>query len=84
MTDEFVTMPGVSAALLEAQGTTAGFDTRHEPWPAMSDARLPEYRENVPAKWEEALPAVDEALDRIGNAGDSFDGVVAGTERVLR
>lgn len=53
-------------------------------WSGVSDARLREYRAAVPPEWSDALPAVDEALDRVRNARDNMDGVIAEIERVLQ
>ena len=53
-------------------------------WSAISDERLSEYRNAIPPEWEEALPAVDEALGQIRDARDNFDGVIAEIERVLQ
>ena len=53
-------------------------------WSTISDARLGEYRDAVPPEWEEALPAVSEALDRIRNARDNLDGVIDEIKRVLQ
>jgi hypothetical protein len=53
-------------------------------WSGVSDARLQEYRTAVPSEWSDALPAVDEALDRVRNARDNMDGVIAEIERVLQ
>lgn len=66
------------------KGRRLDFDALHGLWSAISDARLLEYRNNIPVEWKDALPAVDEVLDRIGNARDNFDGVVTEIERVLR
>ncbi|MDE0390993.1 MAG: hypothetical protein OXI57_02860 [Rhodospirillales bacterium] len=53
-------------------------------WSALSDDRLSEYRDAIPPEWDEALPAVDEALGRVRDARDNFDGVIAEVERVLQ
>ena len=53
-------------------------------WPAISDDRLLEYRQAIPPEWDAAQPAVEEALDRIRNARDNLDGVIAETMRVLQ
>ena len=43
----------------------------------MSDDRLLEHRQAIPPEWDAAHPAVEEALDRIRNARDNLDGVIA-------
>ena len=53
-------------------------------WSSISDARLQEYRAVIPREWPTALPAVNEALKRIRNARDNFDGVIAEIRRVLK
>ena len=53
-------------------------------WCSISDARLQKYRAVIPREWVTALPAVDEALKRIRNARDNFDGVIAEIRRVLK
>ena len=53
-------------------------------WSRVSDARLQEYRSAIPPEWDDAHRAVDEALDRIQNARDNIDGVIAEIERVLQ
>tara|TARA_R110002073_G_scaffold333127_1_gene520228 strand:- start:7050 stop:7775 length:726 start_codon:yes stop_codon:yes gene_type:complete len=53
-------------------------------WSGISDARLQEYRAAIPPEWNSALPAVDEALDRVRNARDNIDGVIAEIERVVQ
>ena len=53
-------------------------------WSTVSDARLQEYRAAIPPEWDAAHRAVDEALDRIQNARDNIDGVIAEIERVLQ
>ena len=53
-------------------------------WSAISDNRLSEYRDAIPPEWDEALPAVDEALGRVRDARDNLDGVIAEVERVLQ
>lgn len=53
-------------------------------WSGVTDTRLAEYRAAVPPEWGEALPVVDEALDRVRNARDNIDGVIAEIERVLK
>ncbi|MDE0175234.1 MAG: hypothetical protein OYH76_10175 [Defluviicoccus sp.] len=55
-----------------------------EAWSGVSDDRLQEYRAAIPREWAEALPAVDEALDRIRGARDNIDGVIAEILRVLQ
>ena len=53
-------------------------------WSEVSDPRLEAYRAAVPPEWNAAHGAVDEALDRIRNARDNVDGVIAEIERVLQ
>ena len=53
-------------------------------WSAISDARLMEYRNTIPPEWDDALPVVEEALDRIRSARDNFDGVITEIRRVLQ
>ena len=60
------------------------FDHIRAVWSAISDERLSEYRDAIPLEWMEALPAVDEALGRVRDARDNFDGVIAEVERVLQ
>ena len=60
------------------------FGPLRQRWSAMSDDRLLEYRQAIPPEWDAAHPAVEEALDRIRNARDNLDGVIAETRRVLQ
>ena len=60
------------------------FDAIQGLWVAISDTRLLEYRDAIPPEWNEALPTVAEALDRVRNARDNFDGVIIEIRRVLR
>ena len=53
-------------------------------WSEVTDPRLEAYRAALPPEWNEACGAVDEALDRIRNARDNIDGVIAEIERVLQ
>ena len=53
-------------------------------WSAISDDRLLEYRHAIPPEWDAAHPAVEEALERVRNARDNLDGVIAETRRVLQ
>ena len=53
-------------------------------WSGISDDRLQEYRNAIPTEWGVALPAVDEALDRVRSARDNLDGVIAEIRRVLQ
>lgn len=53
-------------------------------WSAISDDRLLEYQHAIPSEWDAAHPAVEEALDRVRNARDNLDGVIAETRRVLQ
>ena len=53
-------------------------------WSAISDDRLLEYRQAVPPEWYVAHPAVEDALDRVRNARDNLDGVIAEIGRVLQ
>ena len=53
-------------------------------WSAISDDRLLEYRHAIPPEWDAAQPAVEEALDRVRNARENLDGVIAETRRVLQ
>ena len=53
-------------------------------WLAISDTRLLEYRDAIPPEWNEALPAVDEALDRARNTRGNIDGVITEIRRVLQ
>ena len=53
-------------------------------WSGISDDRLLEYGRTIPPEWETAQPAVEEALDRIRNARDNLDGVIAEIRRVLQ
>ena len=55
-----------------------------ELWSNLSDDRLRAYRESIPQEWSRALPRVDDALDRVGNARDNIDGVISEIERVLQ
>ena len=52
-------------------------------WSSVSDARLQDYRSAIPSVWSEALPVVDDALDRIRMARDNIAGVIAEIQRVL-
>ena len=53
-------------------------------WSAISDDRLLEYRDAIPSEWDKALPTVDDALDRVRNARDNFDGVITEIRRILQ
>ncbi len=53
-------------------------------WSALSDARLGDYRAAIPDEWNGNAPVIDAALERIRNARDNIDGVVAEAERVLQ
>lgn len=53
-------------------------------WSALSDMRLQEYRNAIPPEWSEALATVDEALDRIRNAGNEIDGIISEARQVLQ
>ncbi len=53
-------------------------------WSKVSNDRLLEYRDAVPSEWVDALPMVDDALDRIRTARDNFSGVIAEIRRVLQ
>ena len=53
-------------------------------WSKVSDIRLLDYRAAIPTEWSSARLAVDEALDRIRNARDNIQGVIAEIQRVLR
>ena len=53
-------------------------------WSKVSDARLEEYRAAIPQEWNDAHRAVNEALDRIRNARNNIEGVIAEIERVLQ
>ena len=53
-------------------------------WSGISDDRLLEYGQTIPPEWETAQPAVEEALDRVRNARDNLDGVIAEIRRVLQ
>lgn len=55
-----------------------------EAWSRVSDDRLQEYRAAIPWEWAQALPAVDEAIDRIRGARDNLGGVIAEILRVLK
>lgn len=53
-------------------------------WSGVSDARLAEYRAAIPPEWSGSLPAVDRALEQIGDARDHIVGVIAEMERLLK
>lgn len=53
-------------------------------WTAISDDRLLEYRAAIPSEWNKALLTVDDALNRVRNARDNFDGVIAEIRRILQ
>ena len=53
-------------------------------WSAISDDRLLEYQQAVPPEWDAAHAAVQEALERVRNARENLDGVIAETRRVLQ
>ena len=53
-------------------------------WSAISDDRLLEYRQAVPPEWDAAHAAAQEALERVRNARENLDGVIAETRRVLQ
>ena len=53
-------------------------------WSEISDNRLLEYRQAVPPEWDAAHSAVEEALDRIRNARDNLEGVIAEIGWVLQ
>lgn len=53
-------------------------------WSGVSDSRLEDYRSAIPSAWSEALPVVDDALDRIRMARDNIAGVIAEIRRVLQ
>ena len=53
-------------------------------WSAISDDRLLAYQQAVPPEWDAAHAAVQEALERVRNARDNLDGVIAETRRVLQ
>ena len=53
-------------------------------WLGLSDSRLEECRLAIPHEWDESLNAVDRALDRIQNARENIDDVIAEVQRVLQ
>ena len=53
-------------------------------WATISDDRLLEYRHTIPPEWNAARPTVGEALDRVRNARDNLDSVIAEIRRVLQ
>ena len=53
-------------------------------WSTISDDRLLEYQHAIPPEWDAVHPAVVEALDRVRNARDNLDGVIAEIRRVLQ
>ena len=53
-------------------------------WTTISDDRLLEYQHTIPPEWDTAHPSVEEALDRVRNARDNLDGVIAEIRRVLQ
>ena len=60
------------------------FDPLRQLWSGISDDRLLEYRQAVPPEWDAAHLAVQAALDRVRNARDNLDGVIAEIRRVLQ
>ena len=65
------------------RGRSLDFGPLRELWCAIPEGRLQEYRNAIPPEWDAALASVDEALDRIRNARDNFDGIVSEMKRVL-
>ena len=55
-----------------------------ELWQTLSEEALERIRRAVPAEWDDAGPAVDEALDRIRQARANMSGVNSEVQRVLR
>ena len=68
----------------ELKTRSLDFGPLRQLWSAISDSRLQEYRQAIPPEWEAGHPAVEEALDRVGNARDNLDGVIAEIRRVLQ
>jgi hypothetical protein len=52
-------------------------------WTALSDERLKEYGEMIPAGWNAALPAVHDAVRLIADARSNIGGCVAEVRRIL-
>ena len=68
----------------ELKNRDLDFGSLQRRWSAISDDRLLEYWQAIPPEWDAAHPAVEEALDRIRNARDNLDGVIAEIRRVLQ
>ena len=66
------------------RGRSLDFGPLRELWCAIPDWRFQEYRNAIPPEWDAALASVDEALERIRNARDNFDGIVSEMKRVLQ
>ena len=53
-------------------------------WANLSDKHLDRIRQAVPVEWNEALPAVDDALDRVRQARSNMNDVISEVRRVLQ
>lgn len=60
------------------------FGSLRELWSALSDMRLQEYRNAIPPEWDEALAAVEDAIDRIRSARNNIDGIISEARQVLQ
>jgi hypothetical protein len=66
------------------KGRHLDFQPISEVWSQVTDARLQAYRAAIPPEWNEALPIVEGALERIRNARNNLDGIIAELARVLQ
>ena len=60
------------------------FDHVAQLWAKLSDGRLERIRQAVPVEWNEALPAVDDALERVRQARSNMNAVISEVRRVLQ
>jgi len=64
-------------------GQTMDFSNVRASWAGLSDARLLEYAQAVPAEWNAAASSVKAAVKLIGDARDNIDGCITEIRRVL-
>lgn len=55
-----------------------------EAWKQLSDGTISDYEAAIPVEWSGALPFVQEAINKIGNARDHIEECAIEVQRVLK
>jgi hypothetical protein len=80
---QYLTQPGRHIFCGKLPVENLDFAPVKESWKQIDDSRLSQYAASIPEEWADARPAVETALELIGNARDRIEACLIEVRRVL-